>query len=85
MRVMNNNQEILMQRIVLYTMNNCPHCQMAKKFLEQQQLNFRLCNVQTAAGQKEFRRMGLRSVPVFKIEDRVIQGVNLKQLKKLIG
>ena len=73
-----------MQRIVLYTMNNCPHCQMAKKFLEQKQLNFRLCNVKTAAGQKEFRKMGLRSVPVFKVEDRLIQGFDLKKLKEFI-
>ena len=73
-----------MQRIVLYTMNNCPHCDTAKKFLEQKQLTFRLCNVKTAAGQKEFRKTGLRSVPAFKIEDRLLQGFNLKLLKEII-
>ncbi len=73
-----------MKRIVFYTANNCPHCTVAKLFLEQNQLTFRTCNVKTAAGQKEFRKLGLRSVPAFKIEDRVIQGVNVKQLKKLL-
>jgi len=74
-----------MKRIVLYSMNNCPHCQTTKKFLEQEKIAFRLCNVKTPAGQKEFSKTGLRAVPSLKVEDRLISGFSLKQLKKLLS
>ncbi|NQY64498.1 MAG: hypothetical protein HRT38_12320, partial [Alteromonadaceae bacterium] len=47
-----------MKRVVLYSMNNCPHCQTAKKYLDQQDIVYRLCNVKTPSGQKEFRKTG---------------------------
>ena len=78
------NHFIDMKKVVLYSMNNCPHCQTAKKFFEQENITFRLCNVKTAAGQKEFYKTGLRGVPAFKIGDRLISGFNLKQLKQLL-
>jgi glutaredoxin len=74
-----------MKKVVLYSMNNCPHCQTAKQYLEQQSIPFRLCNVKTPAGQKEFRKTGFRSVPVLKIADGFINGFNVKQLNKLLN
>ena len=72
-----------MKRVVLYSMNNCPHCQTAKKYLEQQNIVFRLCNVKTPVGQKEFRKTGLRSVPVLKIGDQLLNGFSVKQFNQL--
>ena len=72
-------------KIILYSMNNCPHCVTAKKYLEQKNISFRLCNVKTTAGQKEFLRTGLRSVPALKIADQIIAGFNPKQIEKILN
>ncbi|MDP2561710.1 glutaredoxin family protein [Psychrobium sp. 1_MG-2023] len=65
-------------RITLYTSNNCPHCKTAKAYLTEHKIPFRLCNIQSPAGSKEFRKLGLRSVPVLKMGEKVIQGFSIK-------
>lgn len=72
-----------MKRIILYTMTNCPHCQTAKRYLEEKNIPFRLCNVKTAAGQKELAKLNLRSVPALKIGDQVLKGFNIKNFNQL--
>ncbi|NQY37482.1 MAG: glutaredoxin family protein [Alteromonadaceae bacterium] len=72
-----------MKRVVLYSMNNCPHCQTAKKYLDQQNIAYRLCNVKTPAGQKEFRKTGMRAVPMLKIGDQLLNGFSVKQFNLL--
>jgi len=72
-----------MKRVVLFSTNNCPHCQVAIKYLEQKGVTYRLCNVKTPAGQKEFRKLGLRGVPVLKIGDQVLNGFSVKQFNQL--
>jgi len=66
-------------------MNNCPHCQTAKHYLEQKNIPFRLCNVKTPVGKKEFYKTGFRSVPVLKVADSFLNGFNIKQLNKLLN
>lgn len=72
-----------MKRIVLYSMDKCPHCQSAKQYLEQQKIAYRLCNVKTAKGQKEFSATGLRGVPVLKIGGQWLKGFSVKEFTKL--
>lgn len=72
-----------MKRIVLYTMNNCPHCQTAKQYLEQKNIPFRLCNVKTPAGQKEFHKLNMRGVPVLKVGDQILNGFSVKKFNNL--
>ncbi|MFT7008526.1 MAG: glutaredoxin [Colwellia sp.] len=72
-----------MKRVVLYSMDKCPHCQSAKQYLEQQKIPYRLCNVKTAKGQKEFAVTGLRGVPVLKIGDQFLKGFSVKEFTKL--
>ncbi len=74
-----------MKRIVLFSMNNCPHCQVAKQYLDQQGIPYRLCNVKTPAGQKEFSKTGMRGVPVLKVGDQLLNGFSVKQFKALYG
>lgn len=74
-----------MKRVVLYTMNNCPHCQTAKRYLEQKNIPFRLCNVKTPAGQKEFSKLRMRGVPVLKIGDQILNGFNVKTVNQLLS
>ena len=72
-----------MKRIVLYTMKNCPHCQTAKRYLEQNNIEFRLCDVQSAAGKKEHSKTGMRGVPVLKIGDQLLNGFTVKKFEQL--
>ncbi|WP_448546905.1 glutaredoxin family protein [Thalassotalea fusca] len=71
-------------KIVLYSMQNCPHCQTVKKYLLTNNVSFRECNVKTPAGQKEFARTGFRGVPIIKVADSYHQVTNLKSLAKLL-
>ncbi|MGJ8693449.1 MAG: glutaredoxin family protein [Thalassotalea sp.] len=73
-----------MKKIVLYTSNKCPHCQTAKQFLDEEKIPYRLCNVQSPAGQKEFNRLGFRSVPVIKVGEQFLQGFSPKSFYKLL-
>lgn len=73
---------ILMKRVILYTMNNCPHCQTAKRYFEQEGIPFRLCNVKTPAGQKEFSKLNMRGVPVIKVADQILKGFNIKSFNQ---
>jgi glutaredoxin len=71
------------KKIVLYSMSNCPHCVVAKTYFEKNNIPYRLCNVKTAAGQKEFRRANFRSVPVIKVGEQYLQGFKLSDFNKL--
>ena len=72
-----------MKRIVLYSTDKCPHCQTAKRYLEQQGIAFRLCNIKTAKGQKEFAATRLRGVPVLKVGDQLLNGFSVQAFTKL--
>lgn len=72
-----------MKRVVLYSAKNCPHCDSAKAYFKNKNINFRLCDVKTPAGQKEFNRLGYKAVPVVKVGDNIMQGFSLKQFEKL--
>jgi glutaredoxin len=74
-----------MKKIVLYSMSNCPHCDTAKAYLDKNNIAYRLCNVKTAAGQKEFRRANFRSVPVIKIGEEYLQGFNISLMIQFYG
>jgi glutaredoxin len=64
-------------------MEKCPHCQMAKRYLDTQRNAYRLCNVKTAKGQKEFSRTGMRGVPVLKIGDKLLNGFSIKEFNNI--
>lgn len=72
-----------MKKVVLYTSNRCPHCESAKKYLDSQGITYRLCNVQTPAGQKEFYRLGYKAVPVLKVGNDFMKGFNIKNFQRL--
>ena len=70
-----------MKRIVLYTMDKCPHCQTAKRYLDEHHIPYRLCNVKTPKGQKELSAMGMRGVPVLKIGEQLLKGFSIKEFQ----
>lgn len=71
-----------MKRVVLYTMANCPHCNTAKQYLDKNKVTYRLCNVKTPAGKKEFSKTGFRGVPVLKIGDQFLNGFSVKNFQQ---
>ena len=72
-----------MKRVVLYTMEKCPHCQTAKCYLDEQKIPYRLCNVKTPKGYKEFAATGMRGVPVLKVGTQLLNGFSVKGFNKL--
>lgn len=64
-------------------MEKCPHCQTAKRYLDEQGIAYRLCNVKTAKGQKEFSSTGMRGVPVLKIGGQLLNGFSVKAFNNL--
>jgi len=72
-----------MKRVVLYSTDKCAHCQTVKRYLAQQGIAFRLCNIKTAKGQKEFTVTGLRGVSVLKIGDQLLNGFTVKGFNAL--
>ena len=72
-----------MKRITLFSMANCPHCKTAKQYLEQQKIAFRLVDVKSPSGQKEFAKTGYRGVPVLKIGDQLLNGFSVKGFNNL--
>lgn len=72
-----------MKRIVLFSMDTCVHCQTAKRYLDDQNISYRLCNVKTPKGQKEFFSTGMKGVPVLKIGDQLLNGFSIKSFNKL--
>ena len=72
-----------MKRVVLFTKDKCPHCQTAKRYLDENNIAYRSCNVKTAAGQKEFALTKMRGVPVLKIGDQLLSGFSIKNFTHL--
>ncbi len=72
-----------MKRVVLYTMEKCPHCHTAKRYLDEQGIAYRLCNIKSAQGQKEFASTRMRGVPVLKIGDKLLNGFSVKEFNNL--
>jgi glutaredoxin len=64
-------------------MEKCPHCLTAKRYLDEQRIPYRLCNVKTSKGQKEFSAIGMRGVPVLKIGDQYLNGFSIKKFNQL--
>lgn len=72
-----------MEKVVLYTRNNYAHCDNAKKYFDSNNVQYRLCNVQTPAGQKEFYKLCYKGVPVIKIGAEFMQGFTIKKFQQL--
>jgi len=73
----------MMKRIVLYSMDKCPHCLVAKRYLDEKNIPYRLCNVKSPKGQKEFLALRMRGVPVLRIGDQLMNGFSIKNFNKL--
>jgi len=72
-----------MKKVTLYSMAKCPHCDSAKQYFESKNIKFRLVNVKSPAGQKEFAKTGFRGVPIIKVGEDYMNGFSIKQFNQL--
>lgn len=71
-----------MKKVTLYSTTQCPHCESAKQYFESQNIKFRLVNVKSPAGQKEFAKTGFRAVPIIKVSEDYLNGFSIAKFNK---
>ncbi|PKQ37917.1 MAG: hypothetical protein CVT59_04835 [Actinobacteria bacterium HGW-Actinobacteria-1] len=78
--------------VMLYALSTCPYCRMTRKYLEENDVDFDLLEVdllegdeRTAAIAKVKEISGGSSFPVIVIDDETIVGFNKKRIKELLG
>lgn len=75
-----------MDKAIVYTSTNCPHCRQVKSFLEEHNIPFEERNIEQNdefAGQ--VWDMGMRAVPVTLIAGLKIVGMNKTQFNKALA
>lgn len=72
-----------MKKVTLYAMAQCAQCDSAKQYFAAQNIKYRLVNVKSPAGQKEFAKTGFRAVPIIKVSDSYLNGFSIAKFKTL--
>lgn len=80
-------------QITLYTAFWCPDCRIAKRFLDNHQLNYQEIDIETTPGaaQEVIRRTGKRAIPQFVIDGQWVQpyrpgeGFLYEEMSELLG
>lgn len=78
--------------VMVYALSTCPYCRQARKYLEENDVQFDVAEVDLMAGQERTDTIetvkelsGGTSFPVIVIDDEVIVGFNKKRMKELLG
>lgn len=78
--------------VKLYALSTCPYCRMTKRYLDENEVEYEMSEVDLLEGQEkddtvaEVRRVsGGASFPVVVIGDEVIVGFNKARIKELLG
>jgi len=64
-------------------MSGCSACASAQQYFDTQGIKYRLCNIKSPAGAKEFARLRMRTVPIIKVGDQLLNGFSVKAFKQL--
>ncbi len=75
------------KKIIVYSTNTCPYCDMVKNFLKQQKVSFEDINVaEDAEKAKEMvAKSGQMGVPVVDIGGEIIVGFNQQKIQELLN
>jgi len=75
-----------MTKVIVYSTSACPWCVKAKKFLEENSIEFEEKNVQEneEAAREMIAKSGQQGVPVLDVEGEIIIGFDKERLKKLL-
>jgi glutaredoxin-like YruB-family protein len=73
-------------KIKIYTTQTCPYCLLAKKYFQENNLEFEEIDVSndSEAATEMIEKSGQTGVPVIEIEDKIIVGFNLTAIKKAL-
>lgn len=75
-----------MEKAIVYTSTNCPHCRQVKSFLNDKGVEFEERNIeQNDDYAQQVWDMGLRAVPVTVIGETRIVGMNKLQFDKALA
>ena len=75
-----------MEKAIVYTSTNCPHCKQVKSFLNDKGIEFEERNIELEEKYaEEAWNMGVRAVPVTMIGEYKIMGMNMTQFNKALA
>ncbi len=75
------------KKVVVYSTQTCPYCDMAKDFLKENKIAFRGVDVgaDSAAAQEMMDKSGQMGVPVIEVDGKIIVGFDREALKHALG
>ena len=74
-----------MKKIIMFTTDTWPHCHTAKSFLREKGYAYEAKDVnKDSSARDEFSKLGLRGVPAFVIDGKVIEGLDTKKIESLM-
>ncbi|MEC0179007.1 glutaredoxin family protein [Paenibacillus favisporus] len=75
-----------MDKVIVYTSTNCPHCRQVKGYLADKGIEFEERNIET---NDEYAQqvwdMGVRAVPLTVIGENRVLGMNTTQFEKFLN
>jgi len=76
-----------MDDVIIYTTPNCPYCNMAKDFLEENKIGYRDVDVSADhdAAREMIKRSGMTGVPQLLIGEKLIIGFDKEAIKETLG
>jgi len=75
------------KKVIVYSTPTCPFCTMAKKFLEDNNIEFEDFDVSADRTKIEeiIRKSGQMAVPVLDIDGEIIVGFDKERIRKALG
>lgn len=75
-----------MTKVTIYTTTTCPYCEMAKRYLKENKVEFKVIDVSkdTKAANEMVEKSGQMGVPVLDIGGQIIVGFDKDAIKKAL-
>ena len=79
--------ETKQHKIIVYSTNTCPYCDMVKNFFRENNIKFTDINVQESKekAKEMIKKSGQMGVPVIDIDGHIMVGFDKHRLKELLG
>lgn len=75
----------MVEKIIVYTTDTCPHCKIAKAYLNNKGYSFEEKNVdKDVEARNDMIRRGIQGVPAFFIGDELVVGLDTAKIESLI-
>jgi glutaredoxin-like YruB-family protein len=84
---LNQGEEIMSKRVIVYSTPTCPYCIRAKQFLRENNVAFEDSDISTDRSKVEemMRKSGQMGVPVLDIEGEIVVGFEKEKIKSALG